>query len=217
MAEQEQLRRSWVANASAWRDAVREKRIESRRVTDAAIVQAVLDQAPRTVLDLGCGEGWLARALATHGIDVTGVDASAPLIEAAQVLGGGRFLVASYDELPAERFDVIVANFSLLDDRTLSRMSTNTLIVQTVHPAFAGAPYADGWRVETFESFAGHWPESMPWYFRTLESWTRVFADAGYAITGIREPVHPERGVPASILFTGKPLAAAESDVDRDR
>jgi 2-polyprenyl-3-methyl-5-hydroxy-6-metoxy-1,4-benzoquinol methylase len=77
LSERDRLRRSWVANAPAWVDAVRGQRIESRcLVTDAAIVEAVLDQQPSTVLDLGCGEGWLARALASHGIEVTGVDAS---------------------------------------------------------------------------------------------------------------------------------------------
>ena len=202
MSEHERLRRSWLANATAWRDAVREQRIESRRlVTDAAIVQAVLDRHPRTVLDLGCGEGWLARALAAHAIDVTGVDASAPLIEAANALGGGRFLVASYDQLPGGPFDVAVANFSLLDDRPLPKPAADTFIVQTVHPAFAGGTYADGWRVETFDAFPGEWPEAMPWYFRTIESWSRAFASAGYAIEEIREPLHPERSVPASILF----------------
>ena len=202
MSEHERLRRSWVANASAWRDAVREQRIESRRlVTDAAIVEAVLDRHPRTVLDLGCGEGWLARALAAHEIEVTGVDASEPLIEAAKQLGGGRFLVAGYDALPPERFDVVVANFSLLDDRPLPAINADALIVQTIHPAFAGGTYADGWRVETFDTFAGEWRESMPWYFRTIESWTRLFSDAGFAIDEIREPIHPERGTPASILF----------------
>lgn len=217
MTEHDQLRRSWVANADAWCDAVRGQRIESRRlVTDAAIVQAILDQHPHRVLDLGCGEGWLARALAAHGIDVTGVDGSEPLIEAARAQGGGEFVVASYEdlwtaaaELPQSRtaFDIIAANFSLLDDRVeqlLTALPRATLVIQTVHPAFAGVPYADGWRVETFDAFSGEWRESMPWYFRTLESWTNVLRTAGYTIADIREPMHPERGVPASILFVVK-------------
>ena len=33
------------------------------------------------------------------------------------------------------------------------------------------------------------------------ESWTRLFKDAGHAIDEIREPIHPERGTPVSILF----------------
>jgi 2-polyprenyl-3-methyl-5-hydroxy-6-metoxy-1,4-benzoquinol methylase len=94
--ETKRLRRSWIANATAWREAVREQRIESRRlVTDAAVVSAVLAESPRRVLDLGCGEGWLGRALSGHGIAVTGVDGSAPLIEAARSLGGATFLTLS--------------------------------------------------------------------------------------------------------------------------
>jgi 2-polyprenyl-3-methyl-5-hydroxy-6-metoxy-1,4-benzoquinol methylase len=217
-SESVQLRRSWVANSSAWCEAVRKQRIESRRlVTDAAVVSAILEQHPRRVLDVGCGEGWLARALSAQGIDVTGIDGSAPLIEAAQALGGGTFLAVSYEEVAADPsllgtdFDTIVANFSILDDRAeeLARAlrpvlaRDGRLIVQSVHPFFAGGDgtYADGWRTETFDTIPGQWTESMPWYFRTLGSWVRVFASAGYSLAEIREPMYPDRPQPASILF----------------
>lgn len=204
MTRHEQLRRSWVANASAWTEAVREQRIESRRlVTDRSVIEAVLDTQPRTVLDLGCGEGWLSRALASHGIEVTGVDASPPLIEAAQALGGADFLVASYDELPGGPFDTIVANFSLLDDRLPTFPAHRHFVVQTLHPSFAGGPYEDGWRTETLDG----WQEPMPWYFRTLESWMRALGTR-YERVEIREPMHPERGVPASIIFVCRPAFA---------
>ena len=53
----EQLNLSWQANADAWTAAVREQRIESRRlVTDVAILQAILALSPKRILDLGCGE-----------------------------------------------------------------------------------------------------------------------------------------------------------------
>ena len=221
-SESDHLRRSWVANSSAWCEAVREQRIESRRlVTDAAIVSAILEQQPRRVLDVGCGEGWLARALSSHGIDVTGIDGSAPLIEAAQALGGGAtFVVMSYEELVRDpsllgaRFDTSVANFSILDDRAEELLRAlrpvlardGRVIVQSVHPVVAGdgagdGDYADGWRTETFDAIPGEWSESMPWYFRTLGSWVRVFANAGYSLTEIREPMYPDRARPASIIF----------------
>ena len=36
-----------------------------------------------SILDVGCGEGWLARTLSSEGYNVTGVDASASLIDEA--------------------------------------------------------------------------------------------------------------------------------------
>ncbi|MEW5305968.1 MAG: hypothetical protein WDW36_008476 [Sanguina aurantia] len=76
---------AWHANAAPWTVAVRAGDIASRRlVTDAAIIDAVLARAPRTVLDVGCGEGWLARALACRDIDVTGIDVVQALIDQAR-------------------------------------------------------------------------------------------------------------------------------------
>ena len=73
---------SWHQNADSWTGAVRDHQIESRRLaTDAAVVKAVLDRHPRTVLDVGCGEGWLARALHAQGIDVLGVDVVPELVD----------------------------------------------------------------------------------------------------------------------------------------
>ncbi len=220
MSESDLLRRSWVANSAAWCEAVRERRIESRRlVTDAAIVSAILEQKPQRVLDVGCGEGWLARALSAQGIDVTGIDASAPLIEAARALGGATFLTVSYEELGRDAsirgapFDAIVTNFSILDDRAEELLRAlrpllardGRVIVQSVHPLFAGdGDYAEGWRTETFDAIPGDWSESMPWYFRTLGSWVRVFASAGYSLTEIREPMYPDRARPASIIFAAQ-------------
>ena len=207
------LRSSWVSNAAAWRDAVREGRIRSRReVTDAAILSAVLKRNPRRVLDVGCGEGWLARALHAHGIDVTGIDASAPLIESAQSLGGGRFLVLAYDELSsldAEPFDVIVANFSILDDRAESLVRAlrallapaGTLLVQTVHPSSVTEPEREGWRTETFASIEGDWREEMPWYYRTTASWVKAFEEAGWVVEEVREPAAAGAASPTSLLF----------------
>jgi len=80
------LRTSWESNADAWTAAVREQKIPSRRLaTDAASVQACVDVLREmggspSVLDVGCGEGWLTRELAQHGAQVLGIDASEALI-----------------------------------------------------------------------------------------------------------------------------------------
>jgi 2-polyprenyl-3-methyl-5-hydroxy-6-metoxy-1,4-benzoquinol methylase len=210
---------SWVANADAWTDAVRERRIPSRVAgTDRAIVDAVLRQPPGRVLDVGCGEGWLARAIAVHGYSVVGIDASAPLIDRARDLGGGEFRVLSYDALIAEPrlaggpYGTIVVNFALLSEDVATLLSAlasslarrGVMLVQTVHPwtASGDQPYADGWRLETFDVFGGAFPAPMPWYFRTLETWFAQISSAGLEVTQLAEPRHPDTGRPLSLVLT---------------
>ncbi|HEX6371402.1 MAG TPA: class I SAM-dependent methyltransferase [Longimicrobium sp.] len=216
---------SWMANADAWTRAVREGRIPSRRLaTDAAIVEAVAERKPGRVLDLGCGEGWLMRALAERGISTIGLDVSLELVMAAEETGGGRYRCCSYDEVVADPtraggpYDAIACNFSLLGVdlvpllRALRRnlAPAGALVIQTVHPWTAAGDegYADGWRTETFDAFGGDFAEPMPWYFRTLGSWVDALRDAGFRVSTLREPIHPETGRPASLLMVAEMDAA---------
>jgi 2-polyprenyl-3-methyl-5-hydroxy-6-metoxy-1,4-benzoquinol methylase len=56
------------------------------------------------ILDLGCGNGWIARELLGSGLDVYGVDASATGIELANQAAPGRFfqLDVQLGQLPPE-------------------------------------------------------------------------------------------------------------------
>jgi 2-polyprenyl-3-methyl-5-hydroxy-6-metoxy-1,4-benzoquinol methylase len=215
----DQLRQAWEINAASWTTAIRERKIESRRIaTDAAIVQAVLEGAPGRVLDVGCGEGWLARALASEGVAVVGVDGSAPLIRAAREHGGGNFQVLSYAALAAapeqvgSNFSSVVCNFALLEEEVAPLLSAlrrvvapeGQLYVQTVHPwiAWGEADYRSGWRTETFDGFGDSFAQPMPWYFRTLGSWVEVLQASGWQIAELQEPLHPETGKPLSLLLS---------------
>ena len=210
---------SWIANADAWTDAVRERRIPSRVAgTDRAIVDAVMQQPPGRVLDVGCGEGWLSRSLTAPGYSVVGIDASAPLIDRARELGGGEFHVLSYASLIADPtlsgglYDIIVLNFALLSDDVapllralMSRLTPRgVVLIQTVHPwvACGDQPYVDEWRVETFDAFGGTFPAPMPWYFRTLATWFAQIASAGLGVARVVEPRHPETARPLSLVLT---------------
>jgi len=220
------IQHSWRVNADAWTRAVREQRIASRRAgTDTAIVETVASSGARRVADLGCGEGWLARALAARGCEVVGVDASPELIAAARELGGARFEATAYADLAAHelgRFDAVVFNFALLGDDLCTPLAAahallnddGRLFVQTVHPwvACGDAPYADGWRLETFDAFGGEFREPMPWYFRTLQGWSDALRDAGFAIEAIVESVAD--GKPLSLLMRA---SARASDRDRQK
>ncbi len=218
-SQDDAINASWVANAQAWTAAVRERRIPSRAAgTDEAIVEAIRRRPHGRLLDVGCGEGWLARALAPVGYAVVGVDASAPLIQRARELGGGEFHVLSYEEIVADRaaaggpFDVVALNFALLGEVLAPLLSAlasrlrpdGVLIIQTVHPwtAVGDQPYVDGWRVETFDAFGGSFPSPMPWYFRTLESWVAEIDAAGLALIDLVEPRHPATKRPLSLVVT---------------
>jgi SAM-dependent methyltransferase len=64
------------------------------------------------VLDLGCGDGQIARALAAQGSDVLGVDPTQLHIDVAIERGGGpQYLLGSATNIPAddESFDAVVA------------------------------------------------------------------------------------------------------------
>jgi 2-polyprenyl-3-methyl-5-hydroxy-6-metoxy-1,4-benzoquinol methylase len=212
-----QILNSWHANAAPWTLAVRQGQIDSRLVvTDRAIVEAVLSRSPRLVLDIGCGEGWLARALAARGVRVLGIDAVPELIERAQQAGGGEFRLGSYEQIASGmtplRADVVVCNFALLGResvegliRSMPRLlrAPATLVIQTLHPLIACGehPYRDGWREGSWAGIDAAFTAPAPWYFRTLESWLRLLADNGLRLLEMREPLHPVTARPASVLF----------------
>jgi 2-polyprenyl-3-methyl-5-hydroxy-6-metoxy-1,4-benzoquinol methylase len=212
---EQQIQQSWEANADAWIEAIQYNKIESRRAaTDEAILQAVLRYKPRRVLDVGCGEGWLTRALANRCIEVVGVDGCRALVDRAREKGGGCFRAIGYDEIitdPAilgQSYDGIVCNFSLLGEeigdllRSLRKaiVSDGHLLIQTVHPFTAGQeqPYVDGWKTETFDNFGGAFREPMPWYFRTVSSWFQQVSKAGWRVCECEEPTHPQTQIPLS-------------------
>jgi SAM-dependent methyltransferase len=74
---------------------------------------AVEELAGRThVLDLGCGDGQIARALAAQGSEVLGVDPTQLHIDIAIERGGGpRYLLGGATDIPADdnSFDAVVA------------------------------------------------------------------------------------------------------------
>jgi 2-polyprenyl-3-methyl-5-hydroxy-6-metoxy-1,4-benzoquinol methylase len=212
---------SWHKNTAPWVDAVRKNEIESRTlVTNRAIVDAVRSLSPATGLDIGCGEGWLVRAL--DGVAMTGVDVVPGLVDAARHAGGGDFHVMSYEEIARGQLrlavDVAICNFSLIGEEAVAGLFRAAptylrpggfLVVQTMHPVVAcgDAPYLDGWREGSWAGFNAGFTDPPPWYFRTLGSWVKLFTEHGLHLRELREPVHPKTGKPASLILVGSLIA----------
>lgn len=131
---------SWQHNAQAWIDAVRSGAIESRRqVTDQAILLAILGRQPERVLDLGCGEGWLLRALDDRGIEAVGVDGDRALVDAARAVGAAEVHLASYAQLAegqiyvGKGYDLVCANFALLHQDIIPLLAAMTCWCRAAH------------------------------------------------------------------------------------
>lgn len=215
---EQQIIDSWHTNAEPWVAAVRGDEIDSRTlVTNQAILDAIEAQAPASVLDVGCGEGWLVRTLTGRGIDVLGVDIVPALVDVARQSGPGRYQVQSYQALSSSslqmRFDLVVCNFSLFGRQSVEHVfqqipsllnDNGVFVVQTLHPEVASMheEYIDGWRQSNWNGFNEQFIDPAPWYFRTIESWQALFADNGFATPDMSEPFHPSTGKPASIIFS---------------
>ena len=114
---------TYDANAEFWIEIIQNHRDKYREeLTNTAVLNAIGAAGGLTVLDAGCGEGYLSRKLAGEGAVVTGVDSSAELIKAARNHDLASELPASFDvgtvdSLPydADSFDLVLCNHLLND------------------------------------------------------------------------------------------------------
>ena len=193
--------------------------MESRKlVTNDAIIKAVLNYEPKSVLDIGCGEGWLSRTLREKGVEAFGVDAIEKLVEEAIKKDGAFYSVATFQQLANKeaninkKFDAAVINFSLIDKEDTEALikgigeylnNDGHLIIQTLHPLVIAMndDYTTGWKEGSWNGMKRDFEQPYHWYFRTLENWMQLFKEAGLSIKEIKEPLHPETKRPVSIIF----------------
>jgi SAM-dependent methyltransferase len=168
-------------------------------------------------LEVGCGEGRVARDLVARGHRVTGLDASPTLLSAAaQADPASRYVEGPAEALPFEdgAFDLVVAYNSLMDVedmpvavREAARVLApgGRLCACITHPL----PDAGSWRDEEVfaitESYLDRrWVSAAMerkglaftfegWCF-PLEAYTRALEEAGLLIEAVREPADPAGG-----------------------
>ncbi len=174
---------------------------------------------PGSVLDLGCGEGWLSAVLAEKGIAVTGTDVIPELIAHAAAHIQGSFHVTDYDAISngsfrfQQPFDVIVSNFALLAKDSVDALLPalpqwlspgGALIIQTLHPyTFQGtAEYVTGWKKGSWDGLGEGFTDPYDWYFRTLEDWLALLSHAGFGAVTVQDVRHPRQDNLLSVIFT---------------
>ncbi len=212
--------KSWEQNAAEWIKTIQEETIASRKITNPAIIEVLKRYNPSTLLDLGCGEGWLTRKLNEEGIQTVGIDGTSALIERAKLIGSNDYYVQSYEQIinnePVEGapYEGVVFNFCLyLKEEVVDILKvipnylTNRrlIFIQTLHPfAFPGGDfnYEDQWLDDSWKGLKGSFTSPHKWYYRTLEGWATTFAHSGLSIAEISEPLLPDKSKPASIIFT---------------
>jgi SAM-dependent methyltransferase len=153
-----ELRQAWEENAAAWIAWARAPGHDSYWRFHRDLFLELVPQPSGKTLDLGCGEGRLARDLTALGHDVVGVDASPTLLAAAREAAPELELhLADAADLPFpdESFGLVVAFMSLqdVDDlagalREAARVLApgGRLCLAIVHPL----------------NSAGGWPERTP-------------------------------------------------------
>jgi SAM-dependent methyltransferase len=204
---------SWEAEAENWIRWAREPGHDAYwRYRDAFF--PLVPPAGRATLEVGCGEGRVARDLAARGHHVTGIDSSPTLLRAAREADpDGRYELADAATLPFEddSFDLIVAYNALMDVEDMPgsvREAARVLAPGGDLCACVTHPVADAGRFASCEpdapfviagsyfgrrSFEGTFErDGLVMTFRgwayPLEAYVRALEDAGLRIVALREP-----------------------------
>lgn len=204
----------WSASAEAWIAVIGEDGDWGRRhVLDAPMLERCLNRDVSRALDIGCGEGRFCRMLATHGIETTGVDPTAALIEQARKLhptGDYRVESASAISLPDQSVDLALCYLSLIDVpdldtaigeiRRLLRTGGRLLIanLQGFNTAAVGLGWShepDGSRRFSIDHYLEERAVRTEWAGISIVNWHRplgrymsALLDAGFALRHFAEP-----------------------------
>ena len=139
------LRREWDDASDPWADFVRAGKDYYRDgLNNPAAFELIGTVRGKRVLDLACGEGYNTRILAAKGAEVTGVDFSEEMIDAARreearLQQSVRYLVldaACLDRRWSGRFDLVTCFMSLQDVEDLRKAVSEVSRVLTTRGRF---------------------------------------------------------------------------------
>jgi ubiquinone/menaquinone biosynthesis C-methylase UbiE len=211
------IRDFWNRVADDWQTQIGAARDSNRVLNSDPVLWAFAGQVGGlTVLDAGCGTGYLSEQLRDRGAVVTGVDISERMIEIARAQHPNiDFRVDSCSELRAIKdgeFDLVIANYVLMDTPDLegtmhafSRVlrTKRTAVLVFSHPCFpqGRATVSTGgqetnycWIFPYFERRScvdppwGHFTSDFTWFHRPLSDYWKAFKMAGFIVQDFEEP-----------------------------
>lgn len=213
----EETRNFWNGVADDWWIQVGHDGDSNRRLnSDPVLWQFAGDVKGLTVLDAGCGTGYLSKKLHDRGAQVTGIDFSERMIEIARTRYPDLdFRVDScsvLDTIPDRHCDMVVANYVLMDTPDLSgtmRAFSRVLkfagvaILIFSHPCFPQGSATHSWTGKRpcycwkdsyfaprkiIESPWAHFKSDFIWFHRPLSDYWKAFKAAGFAMIDFEEP-----------------------------
>jgi ubiquinone/menaquinone biosynthesis C-methylase UbiE len=209
------LRKIWDERASDWLAWARTPGHDSYWYYSAGFFDDIVPSPPAKVLEVGCGEGRVARDLASHNHSVVAMDSSRFLAnEAREADPKSAYLVGDGTLLPFRdaRFDIVVSYNSLQDvddmpaavgEAARVLRDSGRFCVCIVHPirdagSFASeagdAPFSISdsyFEARTYEESIerdGLQMTFTSWRY-SLEQYARALEDAGFLIERVREPL----------------------------
>jgi ubiquinone/menaquinone biosynthesis C-methylase UbiE len=192
------------------------------------ILEMLGDLTGTSILDAGCGSGYLTAELATHAMQVTGTDFAPSFISLCQQKYTDRnnlkFAVQDVEQpfqFDDMSFDTIVCKMVLQyvpDIRPFASEAMRmlkpggTLLIVVDHPCRAvyfniqqqggSAPNSDDYFSENPKTKLSLWGKTeLTWYARTTSNYVQLFIENGFKLAEIREPLAvQDTPIPFSVL-----------------
>jgi 2-polyprenyl-3-methyl-5-hydroxy-6-metoxy-1,4-benzoquinol methylase len=178
-----------------------------QHLLNPAILALLGDVRGTTILDAGCGQGYLCRLLAKAGAHVTGVEPAEALYtyawrrEQSETLGIQYVQADLSTWMPPMTFDFVVANMVLMDipayepalqNCVAALASAGGLIFSILHPCFeeAGSAWEEKGYVEVRDYFRERAVKQTYGYFihRPLSTYLNSVIAAGCTLQKVLEP-----------------------------
>ena len=220
-----EISREWDETCKIRQQAINNNQdISLLSVTAPCIINEIKAEHPNSVIDVGCGTGYLTYKIKENVEHCVGIDASAESIVIANKYyktSGLHFITSAFDRFnPEQHFDLCVSNMALTCDpdidSTLSKMyrvlnKNGKLLIMITHPFFWPKYWGyqdESWFDYSSEQYIEHdfsisFVKSMgksTYIHRPLSQYVNAIVSAGFSIEKIDEP-YPTGDIPADYRY----------------